>query len=462
MSLDVFIIGLYMVVTLVMGILSGLNIKNMRSYAVGSRPHSTLALVATMTATRIGGGSIIGITEHTFTKGLSFTLTTGIAILVRQTLTVLFIAAKTARFKDALSIGDIMERLYGRSARVITGVCAMILCMGYLGAQISATGHVFEAFLGLPHFWGVLLGSGIVVVYAAFGGIQSVTSTDLMQFFTLIIVIPLLAVFGILALGGPEHWLDNIPAKNWKAYAGEGGFLPYLPLLLAYCIPPMDPPTVQRYLMAGCAKRARRIALLSACLLIPVVILSRLIGVLCLSLMPDCSPSAAFPEILKAILPAGVLGFSICGILAIIMSTADSFLNSASIAFTHDVVGALSEKFKQPKAALKLAQISTVVIGLGSIAAALSAPNILDIVINVLSFWTPIVGVPLIAGIVGIRIPKPAVYLGMGAGLLFCVYFKYFVAGVANFTGLFSGIVANIVVLIVGRGYYAWRYKENV
>ncbi|MDR1910224.1 MAG: hypothetical protein LBQ26_00045, partial [Holosporales bacterium] len=72
MNIDVLIVGLYLAVTLAVGIWSGRKIGTFRGYAVNNRNTSTLALCATIAATCIGGGSTIGLAEKAFSSGIVF------------------------------------------------------------------------------------------------------------------------------------------------------------------------------------------------------------------------------------------------------------------------------------------------------------------------------------------------------------------------------------------------------
>jgi SSS family solute:Na+ symporter len=65
-------------------------------------------------------------------------------------LVALFIAPKMDKYRDCLSIGDIIAKSYGKTAQIITGVFSMIICAGILGAQVGAMGAIFERFLNLP------------------------------------------------------------------------------------------------------------------------------------------------------------------------------------------------------------------------------------------------------------------------------------------------------------------------
>ena len=112
-------------------------------------------------------------------------------------------------FLDTLSIAEAMGKLYGRTVRVITGVSGVLREGTAIGIQFSAMGRAFNLVfepkamtlnmlgrtveLGEVAFC-IIVVAPIVVLYAAFGGIRAVTFTDVLQFLTFIVFIPMLTL----------------------------------------------------------------------------------------------------------------------------------------------------------------------------------------------------------------------------------------------------------------------------
>jgi hypothetical protein len=75
-----------------------------------------------------------------------------------------------------------MGKLYGNSGKLITAFSIMLVTVGLLGIQAIATGYLFHYFFGCSYLLGIIIGFGVLVLYSAFGGIQAVAMTDVLQF----------------------------------------------------------------------------------------------------------------------------------------------------------------------------------------------------------------------------------------------------------------------------------------
>ncbi len=113
---------------------------------------------------------------------------------------------------------------------------------------------------------------------------------------------------------------------------------------------------------------------------------------------PDINPSVALFWMIDHYLPIGIKGILIAGLLAVIMSTADSWLNTASILLSHDIIAKIFPKFSQGKE-LVLARTSIVFIGIGSVFLALNySAGMLNLGWLSGNAWKPIVLIPLLSG----------------------------------------------------------------
>ena len=91
-----------------------------------------------------------------------------------------------------------------------------MICAGILGAQVSVMGNIFQTFIGMPSYIGIIIGFGIVLIYSTIGGIKADIVTDIIQFFILIIGLPFLVIYGIKEVGGISNIAENIPTEYWN------------------------------------------------------------------------------------------------------------------------------------------------------------------------------------------------------------------------------------------------------
>ena len=243
------------------------------------------------------------------------------------------------------SVGDIMRKNYGKTGMVVSGIMAFAVCAGILGAQVGATGYIFNVFLGIPRFHSILIGCGIVIAYSTVGGMRSVVLTDVVQFVILAIGIPLTLILGINHVGGWSAMIDSVPNTHFT-FPGTGKTMAqFIALFLAFVFgETLVPPYVQRLFLSKKSSHTVKGTLFSGIFSFPFFAVTGFIGIVALAIKPDLDPNSAMPFVISTVLPVGLKGLVIAGVISIVMSSADSFLNSASVAITHDVVEPLRNK----------------------------------------------------------------------------------------------------------------------
>lgn len=147
------------------------------------------------------------------------------------------------------------------------------------------------------------------------------------------------------------------------------------------------------------------------------------IGILLLADNPDLEPNNLLTHIINNYSYTGLKGLIAVGIMAVIMSTADSYINSASILFSHNFCKPLQIRFAVNNELL-LSRIASVFIGMGAFFLAFNAKSILDLTLLIWGSYMPIVTVPLMLAIFGFRSSSKSVIIGMSAGITIMLVFK--------------------------------------
>ncbi len=106
---------------------------------------------------------------------------------------------KFGKFTVPEFIGD---RYYSNSARVVAVVCLILASVTYVIGQMTGIGVAFSRFLGVSYEMGILIGMGIVAVYAIMGGMKGITYTQIVQYVVLILAYTIPAIFISLNLTG--------------------------------------------------------------------------------------------------------------------------------------------------------------------------------------------------------------------------------------------------------------------
>lgn len=458
MTLDLFIVFGYFALILFVGIWISRSVKNMADFSTGNRSYGAAFIFATLSASFIGGGFTMGLAEKVFTMGLVYVVALW-GFSFKEILVATLIAPRMTPFKDAISVGDIMGQLYGKRAKILTGIASGLVCAGIAGAQFAAFGYLLNVLVGIDTQYGILLGTIIVVIYAALGGMKSVVANDVIHFCLLIFALPLVLILGIKHAGGMTQVLQSVPMEHLTALGGLP-LLTVMGLFLNFFFgETLVPPYVQRLLIGRNFKETAKGTFWSGILSIPFFFLVGLIGLTALTMNPTLDPNLALPYVINTVLPIGIKGLAIAGMMAVVMSSADAFLNAAAIAITNDVFKPIKKSHFSPKMELRWSRIVTVIVGgLGALFA-LSTQSALDILLTAYNFWTPFILVPLVAGIFGMRASARAFWVGCVAGISATCWWLVQM-GESVFNGALVGIVVNLIVF--GLVYFMEQKSSQV
>ncbi|HEX9940317.1 MAG TPA: sodium:solute symporter, partial [Longimicrobium sp.] len=244
---------------------------------------------------------------------------------------------------------EFLERRYSPAAR---WYLAGISIVGYVLTKISVTifagGVVFEALMGINFWTGAILVVVATGIYTLFGGLRAVLITDTIQMVVLIGGSIVVTVVGLNAVGG---WGEMTRAAGpefmdmWKPASDPAfpwtGILFGAPILGVWywCT---DQFIVQRVLAARNLSEARRGTIFAGFLKILPLFIFVIPGVVAMVLARQGrlqlgSPDQALPALVAELLPSGLRGLVVAGLLAALMSSLSSVFNSTSTLITWDV-----------------------------------------------------------------------------------------------------------------------------
>ena len=263
--------------------------------------------------------------------------------------------------------------------------------------QILALGFVFSYLLGIDPKIGMIVGGGIVTTYAAFGGVRAVVITDVIQFSLLVIAIPIVLNFTVSKIGGYNDLITQVSMTPMPEY----DVMTYGVIFLAFCIPQLYPSLMQRYLIARNVSQLRTSLNMTILTITFIYIIVTLTGTAASILYPHSDdPNNIFVYLIQELMPIGLKGLIVSGLLAVVMSTADTELNTGSIALVHDVI----KKFKIKNInETRLASFLTFVLGISAILLAMQFDSIFEAILFANLLWYPVMLCPLILGIYGLK-----------------------------------------------------------
>lgn len=216
---------LYWVVSVGIGLWAATRVHNTKDFAIAGRHLPFYMVTATVFATWFGSETVLGIPATFLQENLHGVVADPFGAALCLILVGLFFAAPLYRL-NLLTIGDFYKKRYGRSVEALTTIAIVISYLGWVGAQITALGLVFNVVSGgeISKLNGMLIGSSTILIYTLFGGMWAVAITDFLQ----MIVIML----GMLWIGGEvSGMVGGVGAVvSHAAQAGKFDFWPALDL----------------------------------------------------------------------------------------------------------------------------------------------------------------------------------------------------------------------------------------
>jgi len=172
----------YWVVSVAIGLWAARRVHNTKDFAIAGRHLPFYMVTATVFATWFGSEAVLGIPATFLQEGLHGVVADPFGAALCLILVGLFFAAPLYRMK-LLTIGDFYKKRYGRGVEVFTTIAIVISYLGWVGAQITALGLVFNVVSAgeISKLAGMWIGSGSILIYTLFGGMWAVAITDLLQ-----------------------------------------------------------------------------------------------------------------------------------------------------------------------------------------------------------------------------------------------------------------------------------------
>lgn len=437
--LDSSIIAAYLVVTMIVGALYGRKTSTVKDYLVGNKNFSVSVLLMTICATWLTGEWLLGTATEVYISGFSYIVPS--VLSGSSCFFIMYIVApRVAKFSRAYTVGDVMHAMFGIPGKIATGVLGLVLSIGFVSTQVKCMGYVSEYFFD-SKMLGIMVGGGAVVLYTAMGGIKSVAFTDVVQFLVLIVAIPLVYSITLSAVGGYSGLLNKLPADYFTIPNKD--IVKDLAIFVVLGIPFLDPAMSQRMLMNGPGFGIRKPFKILTFVMLILYFFAAITGAVVYVCYPGIDPNLAYPLMIDYGLPCGVKGLAIAGIFAVLMSTADSYVNVAASSLMYDTFGVMiNSKFYQ-RHKLQMLKLSSFAIGGLALLVAMLDLRAIELIINFCGFWGPVVLIPLYAGLFGFVTTPLSFTVGGIVGLLVTAYLKLFVSDMSFWISIPISMVAN-------------------
>lgn len=349
------------------------------------------------------------------------------------------------------TLPEFMGKRFGDSTRRILAWYSIItILISWLALTLYSGGILMSQILNFPLWLSIFTLVVISAFFAIAGGLKAIAYTNVFQMLLLIAVSLVITIVGVMKVGGPIAVYEKTPAHYWNLLLPlQDKNYPWLAILLGYPVMGVwfwctDQSMVQSVLGARTLKQGQLGANFCGWLKILDVALFIIPGIVCYILYPQLkNPDEAYMTMVTGLFPAGMRGLVMAVLIAALVSTIDSALNSLSTVFTIDIY---AKNYRPEANQRQLNQVGRIVMIIGAaisvfLALAINSIkglNLFDVFQAILGFIAPPMSVVFLMGVLWKRTTTRAANFVLSVGTFFSIgtgvlYLWVFPSGVYTF-----------------------------
>jgi SSS family solute:Na+ symporter len=483
-GLDYAILAIYFAVVLGIGFAARRSVKTSLDFFLSGRSLPAWVTGLAFVAANLGATEILGMAATGAQYGVSVVHWYWIGAIPAMVFLGLVMMPFYYRSK-VRSVPEYLLQRFDKSAHLLSSILFAFAAILIAGVNLYALSIVVEALLGWPQWLAIVVAGLFVLAYITIGGLSSAIYNEVLQFFVILAALIPLCIIGLKRVGGWGGMTDSLKSAHGdnflSAWGGTGigeanplganwlTIILGLGFVLSFGYWTTNFAEVQRALSAKNLSAAQRTPLIAAFPKIFIVFLVMIPGMVAAVLVPkigmtgsDLTYNDAIPYLMQELLPNGVLGIAVTGLLAAFMAGMAANVSSFNTVFTYDIWAKYVKTGKPDAYYLKFGRLITAVGVLASIGTAFIASsfsNIMGYLQTLFSFFNVPMFVVFIIGMFWKRASVKSGVWGLLAGTTAAMvnYFWIYKQGVidiptdqgANFVSAIVGFVAGAVVMVV-------------
>ncbi|WP_420118412.1 sodium:solute symporter family protein [Micromonospora sp.] len=358
------------------------------------------------------------------------------------------------------SVPEYLRLRFNRPTHLLNAISFAVAQVLIAGVNLYALALIMQALLGWPLWLAIVVGAAIVLAYITVGGLSGAIYNEVLQFFVIIAGLVPITVIGLVKVGGWSGLMDSVRdtklgEAGLHAWEGTGstanplgahwlGIVFGLGFVLSFGYWTTNFAEVQRALSAKNMSAARRTPIIAAYpkLVIPAVtVIPGLIALVTVKGLGaesgDLVYNNAIPLLMRDLLPNGVLGIAVTGLVASFMAGMAANVSGFNTVFTYDIWQAYVRKERSDEYYIRIGRIATVggvVVGIGTAFIAAGFSNIMNYIQALFSLFNAPLFATFIIGMFWKRMSALAGFWSLLAGTLaaLATYLLY-KAGVVRF-----------------------------
>lgn len=351
--LDLFFPALFIGALLAVGFVRSGKRNDTEEFLLMGRSLSAPAFIMSLVTSWYGG--ILGVSEYSYSYGLSNWFVFGLPYYLHAVIFALFLA-KRARRSRLYSIPDKLRQAYGDSPARLGALVIFLTTMP--AAYLLMLGKLTSWMFGWSYPVALLAGVLFSTLYIYTGGLRSIVRTDMLQFIVMYGGFAVMVVVLITKFGGLDYLREHVKPELFTPTGGQG----FAAIFVWYIIAAttlIEPVFYERVYASKSEKQVLPGILISIGFWAIFDFMTTATGLYARAVIGDISdPAFAFPELAARVLPAGLFGLFLAALLATIMSTIDSYSFIAAGALGRDLLGKPEQHAQSPRR-IRLALIAT-------------------------------------------------------------------------------------------------------
>ncbi|MFD6664131.1 sodium:solute symporter family protein [Micromonospora chalcea] len=417
-AVDYLILGLYFVTVLGVGFAARRAIRTSVDFFLSGRSLPAWVTGLAFVSANLGALEIIGMAAN----GAQYGIMTVHYYWIGAVPAMVFLGIVMMPFYYGSKVRSVPEYLrlrFNRPTHLLNAISFAVAQVLIAGVNLYALALIMQALLGWPLWFAIVVGAVIVLAYITVGGLSGAIYNEVLQFFVIIAGLVPITVIGLVKVGGVSGLMDavrdsKLGEAGLHAWEGTGstdnplgahwlGIVFGLGFVLSFGYWTTNFAEVQRALSARNMSAARRTPIIAAYpkLLIPAV--TMIPGLIALVTVKglgadegDLVYNNAIPLLMRDLLPNGVLGIAVTGLVASFMAGMAANVSGFNTVFTYDIWQAYFRRNESDEHYLKVGRIATVgavVIGIGTAFIAAGFSNIMNYIQALFSvFNAPLFG----------------------------------------------------------------------
>lgn len=456
------LVVVYLLITIAIGLYAAKRVKNTADYAIAGRNLPLIMIITTTFATWFGSETVLGIPAKFVNSGLNGVVEDPFGAGTCLILVGIFFAAKLYKM-NLLTISDYFRERFGRTVEVLCSLIIMVSYLGWVSAQVTALGLVFNLLSGgsisIP--LGMTIGVVSILAYTLYGGMWSVAVTDFIQMIILVGGLTIITVFASNMAGGADKVVSLAMSKDLFKFLPEPSFKDIVFFFAAAItimlgsIPQQD--VFQRVMSANSSSAATKGPVIGGVCYILFAFVPMFLVTSALIIMPEKAalllqedPQKVLPALVMEKMPFVMQVLFFGALLSAIKSTASATLLAPSVTFVENIWRQFMPRMGD-KEELRTMRITVLIFSAAVLIYAINAQGtpIYEMVSG--AYQVTLVGafIPLVFGLYWKRATTQGALFSIVFGLLTWVLFLVTPAGV-EFPAQLAGVLVAFLGMLVG------------